>query len=48
MENISTTTKGKLIITEQISPLEVNLNSVTAEDSNIENTILFDENPKMK
>ena len=44
MENISTTTKGKLIITEQISPLEVNLNSVTAEDSNIENTILFHDN----
>ena len=46
MENISRTAKGKkgkLIIKEQISPLEVNLNSVTAEDSNIENTILFDD-----
>ena len=31
-------------MTEQISPLEGNLNSVTAEDSNIENTILFDDN----
>ena len=44
MENISRTAKGKLIITEQMSPLEVNLNSVTAEDSNIKNTILFDNN----
>ena len=44
MENISRTTKVELIITEQISPLEVNLNSVTAEDSNIENTSLFDDN----
>ena len=44
MENISRTAKVKLIITEQISPLEVNLNSVTAEDSNIENTSLFDDN----
>ena len=44
MENISRTAKGKLIITEQISTLEVNLNSVTAEDSNIENIILFDDN----
>ena len=44
MENISRTAKGKLIITEQISPLEVNLNSVTAEDLNIENTILFEDN----
>ena len=44
MENISRTAKRKLIITEQISPLEVNLNSVTAEDSNIENNILFDDN----
>ena len=44
MENISRTARGRLITTEQISPLEVNLNSVTAEDSNIENTILFDDN----
>ena len=44
MENISRTAKEKLIITEQISPLEVNLNSITAEDSNIENNILFDDN----
>ena len=44
MENISRNAKGKLIIAEQISPLEVNLKSVTAEDSNIENTILFDDN----
>ena len=44
MENISKTVKGKLNITEQIPPLEVNFNSVTAEDSNIENTILFDDN----
>ena len=43
MENISRTAKGKLLITEQISPIEVNLNSVTAEDSNIQNTILFDD-----
>ena len=43
MENISRIFKG-IIITEQMSPLEVNLNSVTAEDSNIENTILFDGN----
>ena len=38
------TAKGKLIITKQLFPLEVNLNSVTAEDSNIENTILFGDN----
>ena len=44
MENILRTAKGKPIITEQISPLEVNLNLVTAENSNIESTILFDEN----
>ena len=44
MENISRTAKEKLIITEQISPLEENLNLVTVEDSNIENTILFDDN----
>ena len=42
--NISRTAKGKLIIAEQISPLEVNLNSVTAEDSKIGSTILFDDN----
>ena len=46
MEYISRTVKGKLIITEQISPLKINLNSVTAEDSNIKNAILFDDNLK--
>ena len=44
MENMSRTAKGKLIITNQLFPLEVNINSVTAEDSNIENTILFGDN----
>ena len=39
------TLKRKLIITDQASPLEKNLNSITAESSDIEDNILFNGNP---
>ena len=42
--------RRKLIITDQTFPLEKNLNSITAEASDIEDTILFNDHPydKMK
>ena len=36
--------KKKLIITDQTSPLEQNLNSITVEASNIEDLLLFNKN----
>ena len=39
MEYISRTTKKKAYITDQTSPSEKNLNSITAEASDIEDTI---------
>ena len=44
MEYIPRTAKKKLIITDQTSPLEKNLNSVTTEALNIEVNILFNDN----
>ena len=38
--------KKKLIITDQTSPLEQNLNSITVEASNIEDLLLFNKNLK--
>ena len=50
MEYIPRTANKKLIITDQISPLEKNLNLITAEALNIEDNILFNDNlqDKMK
>ena len=45
MEYIPRTAKNKIIITDQSSPLEKNLNSITAEVLNIKDNILFNENP---
>ena len=44
MEHIPRTAKKKLIVTDQISPLEKNLNLITAEALNIEDSILFNDN----
>ena len=44
MEYIPRTAKEKLIITDQTSPLEKNLNSITAEALNMEDDILFNDN----
>ena len=44
MEYIPRTAKKKLIITDQTSPLEKNLNSITTETLNIEDNILFNDN----
>ena len=44
MEYIPRTAKKKLIIRDQASPLEKNLNSITAEALNIEDNILFNDN----
>ena len=44
MEYIRRNAKKKLIITDQISPLEKNRNSITAEALNIEDNILFNDN----
>ena len=41
MEYVPRTAKKKLIIIDQTSPLEKNLNSITAEALNIEDNILF-------
>ena len=44
MEYIPRTAKKKFIITDQTSPLEKNLNLITAEALNIEDNILFNDN----
>ena len=44
MEYIPRTPNEKLIITDQLSPLEKNLNSITAEALNIEDNILLNDN----
>ena len=44
MEYIPRTAKKKLIITDQTSPLEKNLNLITAKAFNVENNILFNDN----
>ena len=44
MEYIPRTAKKKLIITDQTSSLEKNLNSMTAKALNIEDSILFNDN----
>ena len=44
MKYIARNPKKKLIITDQTSPLEKNLNSITAEVLNIEDNILFNDN----
>ena len=44
MEYSPRTATKKLIITDQASPLEKNLNSIIAETLNIEDTILFNDN----
>ena len=44
MEYIPRTPNKKLIITDQLSPLEKNLNSITAEALNIEDNILLNDN----
>ena len=44
MEYIPRPAKKKLTITDQTSPLEKSLNSVTAEALNIEDNILFNDN----
>ena len=41
MEYIPRIAKKKLIITDQTSPLDKNLNSITAEVLNIEDNIFF-------
>ena len=43
MEYIPRTAKKKLVITDQTSPLEKKLNSITAEALNIEDNILFND-----
>ena len=44
MEYIPRTAKKKLIITNQTSPLDKNLNSITAEALNIEDNTFFNNN----
>ena len=44
MEYIPKTAKKKLIITDQTSPLEKNLNSIKAEALNIKGDILLNDN----
>ena len=44
MEYIPRTTKKKLVIADQLSPLENNFNSITAETVNIEYNNLFNDN----
>ena len=44
MEYIPRTAKKKLVVTEQTSPLEKNLNLITGEALNIEDNILFKGN----
>ena len=44
MEYIPRTAKKKLIVTDQASTLEKNLNSIIAEALNIEHKILFNNN----
>ena len=44
MEYFPRTAKKKLIITNQTSPLDKNLNSITAEALNIEDNIFFNDN----
>ena len=44
MEHISRTAEKKLILTDQASPLEKNLNSIKAKTLNIEDNILFNDN----
>ena len=44
MKYIPRTAKKKLIITDQTSPLDKNLNSVTVEALNIEDNIFFNNN----
>ena len=44
MEHILRTAKRKLIVTEQTSPLEKNLDLITAKTLNIEDNILFNDN----
>ena len=48
MEYIPRTFKKKLIRTDQTSPLEQHLNSITTEALNIEDNILFNKNDEMK
>ena len=48
MEYIPRTAKKKLIITYQTSPLETNLNSITAEALNIEDNICLTKVSKIK
>ena len=44
MEYIPRTPNKKLIVTDQLSPLEKNLNSITAKALNIEDNILLNDN----
>ena len=44
MECVPRTAKKKVIITDQTSPSDKNLNWITAEALNIENNIFFNEN----
>ena len=44
MEYVPGTAKKKFIITDQTSPLEKNLNSITVEVLNIKDNILFNQN----
>ena len=44
MEYIPRTAKKKPIITDQASPLEKSINSITSEASNIEDSISFNDN----
>ena len=44
MEHILRTAKRKLIVTEQTSPLEKNLDLITAKTLNMEDNILFNDN----
>ena len=46
MEYIPRTAQKKYVITDQTCRLEINLNSITAEALNIEDTILFNDNLK--
>ena len=45
MECIPRTAKKKFNITDQTPPVEKNLNLITAEASDIEDTILFNDSP---
>ena len=44
MEHVPRTVKKKLITKDQTSPLDKNLNSITAEALNMEDNILFNNN----